>query len=152
VVVGRVELQFPSRRMYCDEGATSFSLSVNAAGDVLLGRSVTFEYGDGRLRFGDRGFSSAKCVDLGTDVEGELGFHAGDNEKAGALVVIAGRVLGKEMLKSFFRLRRSDCRRKASKSGFWSSGIIRGLIAAVDRTREDGGEKFARAWAPPADD
>ena len=39
----------------------------------------------------------------------------------------------------------SDARLKASKSGFWSSGITRGDAAAVERTCEVGGLQFERA-------
>lgn len=40
----------------------------------------------------------------------------------------------------------SDCLLKASNSGFWSTGIMRGEAAAVDLTSEVGGLQFARAW------
>lgn len=36
----------------------------------------------------------------------------------------------------------SLCFRKASKSGFWSSGIMLGDAAAVERMAEDGGLKL----------
>ena len=39
----------------------------------------------------------------------------------------------------------SDALLKASNSGFWSRGIMRGDAAAVDRTFEVGGLQFVRA-------
>jgi hypothetical protein len=47
---------------------------------------------------------------------------------------------------------RSVCLLNASKSGFWSRGIIRGDAAAAERTLEVGGLQFARACCPPPDD
>jgi hypothetical protein len=46
----------------------------------------------------------------------------------------------------------SDCRLKAAYSGFWSTGMMRGLAAAVDLTRDDGGDQLVLAWVPLADD
>ena len=40
----------------------------------------------------------------------------------------------------------SDWRRKASKSGFWSTGMTVGEKAAVDLTADEGGLQFFRVW------
>ena len=40
----------------------------------------------------------------------------------------------------------SDWRRKASKSGFWSTGMTVGEKAAVDLTADEGGLQFFLVW------
>lgn len=46
----------------------------------------------------------------------------------------------------------SDCFLKASKSGFWSTGMTRGDAAAVERTLDVGGLQLVRMWRAALDE
>jgi hypothetical protein len=114
--------------------------------------------GDERSRFGDLGFGSGKFLSL------VMTFIRGD----GGLMEIAGLDRGMEglftgrVLLTLSPINRADerrlsplssvCIRKASNSGFWSSGMMRGDAAAVERTLDVGGLQLPLACRPALDD
>lgn len=133
------------------------------AGEFRLGRSRNRGDSVDSMRFGERGFpvvsrfsslNSLKSFALSRELEGvmmdvgERGVFRGPktepfgtNEGEGAAV--------KSKVPNEKALLFSDCFLNCSNSGFWSTGMTRGDMAAVERTFDDGGLQLPRMCCAP---
>lgn len=103
--------------------------------------------GDERSRFGDLSFSSANFLSL---VMALVRGDVGPMEMAGLERGMEG-LFAERALLTLSPLS-SVCIRKASNSGFWSNGMMRGDAAAVERTLDVGGLQLLLACIPAPDE
>jgi len=140
-------------------GALCASSSLNWAGEPRRGLSVMCGAGDERSRFGDLGFGSGNFLSL------VVAFVRGDGglmEMAGLDRGMEGLFAGRAVVDTLSPINRADdrplkplssvCIRKASNSGFWSNGMMRGDEAAVERTLDVGGLQLPLACRPGPDE
>jgi hypothetical protein len=117
------------------------------------------------VRLGESGFSGkgvsvavvvvVVVVVVGSVLVALIGQYGGatDDDGLGSVGPVCIEVVcGKKLnVLAAAEVRSSDCLLNSAKFGFWSRGTMRGLVAAVDRTRDEGGDQFVRACAPPPD-
>lgn len=145
LVVGRENCVSLSRGK--NWGAFCASSSLNWAGELRRGLSAMCGDGDESNRFGDLSFSSANFLSL---VMALVRGDVGPMEMAGLERGMEG-LFAERALLTLSPLS-SVCIRKASNSGFWSNGMMRGDAAAVERTLDVGGLQLLLACIPAPDE
>lgn len=117
---------------------------------------MTYDVGEDSKRLGERCLVSENFVSPET-TRGEGGSVICEGESGtvdmlpalldlrGCGVLLTPRFEPKLDKRTALKPANSLCLLKASKSGFWSTGIARGEVAALDRTVEVGGLQFVLA-------